>query len=106
MIVVSDTSPLTALLTVNESEILPQLFSEVIVPRAVWEELQRGHEAHAAGTIGQTFGFVAHLGREQQSGADMRARFAAGSPRRLPPRMEGSSSVAACRMAAIGQGFA
>jgi predicted nucleic acid-binding protein len=36
MIVVSDTSPLTALLTVNESEILPRLFSEVIVPRAVW----------------------------------------------------------------------
>jgi predicted nucleic acid-binding protein len=45
MIVVSDTSPLTALLTVNESEILPRLFSEVIVPRAVWEELQRGHDA-------------------------------------------------------------
>ena len=45
MIVVSDTSPLTALLTVNELEILPQLFAEVIVPRAVWEELQRGHDA-------------------------------------------------------------
>lgn len=45
MIVVSDTSPLTALLTVNESEILPQLFAEVIVPRAVWEELQGGHDA-------------------------------------------------------------
>jgi predicted nucleic acid-binding protein len=45
MIVVSDTSPLTALLTVNESEILPRLFSEVIVPRAVWEELRRGHDA-------------------------------------------------------------
>jgi predicted nucleic acid-binding protein len=45
MIVVSDTSPLTALLTVNESEILPQLFAEVIVPRAVWQELQRSHDA-------------------------------------------------------------
>lgn len=43
MIVVSDTSPLTALLTVNASEILPQLFGEVIVPRAVWQELQRSH---------------------------------------------------------------
>lgn len=43
MIVVSDTSPLTALLTVKESEILPQLFAEVIVPRAVWDELRRGH---------------------------------------------------------------
>lgn len=44
MIVVSDTSPLTALLTVNGSEILPQLFAEVIVPRAVWEELRRSHD--------------------------------------------------------------
>jgi predicted nucleic acid-binding protein len=43
MIVVSDTSPLTALLAVNESDILPQLFSEVIVPGAVWEELRRCH---------------------------------------------------------------
>ena len=43
MIVVSDTSPLTALLAVNESDILPQLFTEVIVPGAVWEELQRCH---------------------------------------------------------------
>ncbi len=45
MIVVSDTSPLTALLTVNQSEILPQLFAEVIVPRAVWQELQHSHPA-------------------------------------------------------------
>jgi predicted nucleic acid-binding protein len=43
MIVVSDTSPLTALLAVNRSDILPQLFSEVVVPGAVWEELQRCH---------------------------------------------------------------
>lgn len=44
MIVVSDTSPLTALLTVNKSEILPQLFAEVIVPQVVWEELRRSHD--------------------------------------------------------------
>lgn len=43
MIVVSDTSPLTALLTVNRSEILPQLFAEVVVPRTVWDELRRSH---------------------------------------------------------------
>ena len=43
MIVVSDTSPLTALLAVNESDILPQLFSEVIVPGVVLEELRRCH---------------------------------------------------------------
>ena len=43
MIVVSDTSPLTALLTVKRSEVLPQLFAEVVVPRAVWDELRRSH---------------------------------------------------------------
>ena len=43
MIVVSDTSPLTALLTVVEAELLPQLFSEVIVPEAVHNELLRHH---------------------------------------------------------------
>ena len=43
MIVVSDTSPLTALLTVNRSEVLPQLFAEVVVPRTVWDELRRSH---------------------------------------------------------------
>jgi uncharacterized protein len=48
MIVVSDTSPLTALLTVNASDILPQLFAEVIVPRAVWQELQHSHPAWPA----------------------------------------------------------
>src|SRR5215475_5352322 len=43
MIVVSDTSPLTALLTVSEAELLPKLFNEVIVPEAVQTELLRGH---------------------------------------------------------------
>jgi predicted nucleic acid-binding protein len=43
MIVVSDTSPLTALLSVGEEEILPRLFKEVIVPLAVREELLRSH---------------------------------------------------------------
>ena len=32
MIVVSDTSPLTALLAVGEAELLPRLFHEVIIP--------------------------------------------------------------------------
>ena len=41
MIVVSDTSPLTALLSVGEEEILPRLFGKVIVPIAVREELMR-----------------------------------------------------------------
>lgn len=43
MIVVSDTSPLTALLTVGQSDILPKLFDEVIVPEAVRVELLRSH---------------------------------------------------------------
>lgn len=43
MIVVSDTSPLTALLTVSEAELLPKLFNEVVVPQAVQTELLRGH---------------------------------------------------------------
>lgn len=43
MIVVSDTSPLTALLSVGRVEILPKLFNEVIVPLAVRDELLRSH---------------------------------------------------------------
>ena len=44
MIVVSDTSPLTALLTVGEEGLLPQLFIEVIIPQAVQNELLRNHD--------------------------------------------------------------
>jgi hypothetical protein len=43
MIVVSDTSPLTALLTVGEAELLPRLFTEVIIPTAVQNELLHHH---------------------------------------------------------------
>jgi len=43
MIVVSDTSPLTALLTVGHEEILPQIFDEVFIPQAVQNELLRSH---------------------------------------------------------------
>lgn len=45
MIVVSDTSPLTALLTVGEADLLPKLFSEVVIPRAVSGELLRSHSS-------------------------------------------------------------
>ncbi len=45
MIVVSDTSPLTALLTIGEAELLPQLFREVIIPAAVKDELALYHDA-------------------------------------------------------------
>lgn len=43
MIVVSDTSPLTALLTVGEAWLLPRLFTEVIIPETVQTELRRNH---------------------------------------------------------------
>ena len=43
MIVVSDTSPLTALLTVGEENLLPRLFAEVVIPAAVRDELLRNH---------------------------------------------------------------
>jgi hypothetical protein len=43
MIVVSDTSPLTALLTVGEAELLVRLFVEVVIPEAVQTELRRSH---------------------------------------------------------------
>ena len=43
MIVVSDTSPLTALLTVGEADILYQLFGDVIIPPEVQKKLARSH---------------------------------------------------------------
>lgn len=45
MIVVSDTSPLSALLTIGKTGILTDLFGVVIVPPAVWSELSRYHDA-------------------------------------------------------------
>lgn len=43
MIVVSDTSPLTGLLTVGEADLLLRLFGEVIIPTGVQAELLRTH---------------------------------------------------------------
>ena len=43
MIVVSDTSPLTALLRIGAADLLPKLFSVVVIPEAVKRELQRTH---------------------------------------------------------------
>ena len=40
MIVVSDTTPLRHLIAINEAELLPRLYRTVIVPGAVWAELQ------------------------------------------------------------------
>jgi len=43
MIIVSDTSPLSALLTINQAELLKVIFGEVIIPNAVCSELLRFH---------------------------------------------------------------
>jgi hypothetical protein len=45
MIVVSDTSPLTALLTIGEAGLLSRLFGEVIIPEEVSHELARSHSS-------------------------------------------------------------
>jgi uncharacterized protein len=45
MIVVSDTSPLTALLMVGEAGLLSRLFGEVIIPEEVRDELARSHSS-------------------------------------------------------------
>ena len=43
MLVVSDTSPLTALLQIGRADLLQRLFSEVFIPPAVATELLRSH---------------------------------------------------------------
>jgi predicted nucleic acid-binding protein len=43
MIVVSDTSPLTALFSVGEADLLVRLFAEVVIPEAVEMEWRRSH---------------------------------------------------------------
>jgi predicted nucleic acid-binding protein len=43
MIIVSDTSPITALLTVGHAAVLSQLLGEVIIPQVVETELRRSH---------------------------------------------------------------
>jgi hypothetical protein len=45
MIVVSDTSPLTALLTIGEAGLLSRLFGDVIIPEEVRNELARSHSS-------------------------------------------------------------
>ena len=40
MIIVADTSPLNYLVVIREIDLLPSLFGQVIIPPAVWAELQ------------------------------------------------------------------
>lgn len=39
MIVVSDTTPIVSLLKMNKLELLNKLFGEILIPKAVFEEL-------------------------------------------------------------------
>ena len=55
MIVVADTSPLNYLLLIDEIELLPTIFGQVLLPRAVFQELQH---PRASPTVRQ---WVAHL---------------------------------------------
>jgi predicted nucleic acid-binding protein len=41
MIVIADTTPVNYLVLIDRVEILPQLYGRVLIPVAVWEELQR-----------------------------------------------------------------
>jgi predicted nucleic acid-binding protein len=43
MLVVSDTSPVTALLQIGKADLLPALFDRVLIPPAVLNELLRFH---------------------------------------------------------------
>lgn len=41
MIVIADTSPINYLVLIKQQDILPALFGRVVIPQAVFEELQR-----------------------------------------------------------------
>ncbi len=43
MIVASDTTAITTLLKAGEERLLQQMFNEVVVPQAVWDELRNFH---------------------------------------------------------------
>lgn len=45
MLVVSDTSPLTALIQIGRAALLPRLFDRIVIPPAVRTELLREHPA-------------------------------------------------------------
>jgi predicted nucleic acid-binding protein len=67
MIVVSDTSCISNLLTIGEVHLLRDLFNEVIVPPAVETELRRFHPtlpAFVRSQVPQKRGKVAELARE------------------------------------------
>ena len=41
MIVIADTTPLNYLVLIDQSHLLPQLYGRVLIPQAVYDELQQ-----------------------------------------------------------------
>jgi hypothetical protein len=54
MIVIADTSPLNYLVLIGEAEILKRLYGRVVIPEAVWRELQHPQTPAAVATATQT----------------------------------------------------
>jgi predicted nucleic acid-binding protein len=55
MIVVADTSPINYLVLVDAISVLPKLYNEVVIPQAVFEELQTKE------TLGKVRSWIEHL---------------------------------------------
>jgi uncharacterized protein len=71
MIVVSDTSCISNLLTIGKADLLEKLFGEVIIPPAVEKELRRYHSAipvFLKVVAPARIDLVARLSRELDSG--------------------------------------
>jgi uncharacterized protein len=58
MIVVSDTSPITSLAGIGRLELLQQLYSRVIIPQAVYDEMVRVGKAVPGAFEVQTFAWI------------------------------------------------
>ncbi|MEQ8998608.1 MAG: hypothetical protein RID53_19085 [Coleofasciculus sp. B1-GNL1-01] len=58
MIVVSDTSPITSLAGIGRLELLQQLYSRVIIPQAVYNEMVRVGKAVPGAFEVQTFAWI------------------------------------------------
>jgi predicted nucleic acid-binding protein len=58
MIVVADTSPINYLLLIGHIDILPHFYGRIVVPPAVWQELE---DTSAAGRLAQLVEICARM---------------------------------------------